>query len=315
MLDRDTAIHLVAGGVAGTTGAIVTCPLEVVKTRLQSSSSGFYPPPVNKELTSGHVTCKSFPKPEQRRRLCTGGYTRHALVALSHFGSSTPPGGSPYHSAPGIYQCIKYIVQNEGTRALFKGLGPNLVGVAPSRAIYFCAYSKSKIAFNAILTPDTPLVHVFSAFCAGFGDAFWMFCVLRCGCIEEWMKIVSLFGMLEHLNDGMLRFRGMHVDKSYLVREDQATTGPSVKQNHRDGMCAKDISTIGYPGILQRHRGLLRRNKRDCDTLCDLRGCEGLASDVQDSYDRRSQNVARFPRVHGGRLLLENNRVYHRLPP
>ena len=167
MFDRDTAIHLVAGGVAGTAGAIVTCPLEVVKTRLQSSSSGFYPPPVNKELTSGHVTCKSFPKPEQRRRLCTGGYTRHALVALSHFGS-TPPEGTPHSHSPGIYQCIRYIVQNEGTKALFKGLGPNLVGVAPSRAIYFCAYSKSKIAFNAILTPDTPLVHVFSAFCAGF---------------------------------------------------------------------------------------------------------------------------------------------------
>ncbi|XP_043601998.1 mitochondrial carrier protein Rim2 [Bombus pyrosoma] len=169
MLDRDTAIHLVAGGVAGTTGAIVTCPLEVVKTRLQSSSSGFYPPPVNKELTSGHVTCRSFPKPEQRRRLCTGGYTRHALVALSHFGASSSPGGSPHsHSAPGVYQCIKYIVKNEGTRALFKGLGPNLVGVAPSRAIYFCAYSKSKVAFNAIFPPDTAVVHVFSAFCAGF---------------------------------------------------------------------------------------------------------------------------------------------------
>ncbi|CAK9826696.1 Mitochondrial carrier protein Rim2 [Anthophora retusa] len=169
MWDRDTAIHLFAGGVAGTAGAIVTCPLEVVKTRLQSSSSGFYPPPINKELTSGHVTCKSFPKPEQRRRLCTGGYTRHALVALSHFGSSTSPGGSPHsHSAPGVYQCIRYIVQNEGTRALFKGLGPNLIGVAPSRAIYFCTYSKSKIAFNTILAPDTALVHVFSAFCAGF---------------------------------------------------------------------------------------------------------------------------------------------------
>lgn len=91
---------------------------------------------------------------------------RHALVALSHFGS-TPPEGTPHSHSPGIYQCIRYIVQNEGTKALFKGLGPNLVGVAPSRAIYFCAYSKSKIAFNAILTPDTPLVHVFSAFCAG----------------------------------------------------------------------------------------------------------------------------------------------------
>ncbi|GLV44923.1 hypothetical protein CBL_14505 [Carabus blaptoides fortunei] len=28
MTQRDTVIHLVAGGVAGTVGAIVTCPLE-----------------------------------------------------------------------------------------------------------------------------------------------------------------------------------------------------------------------------------------------------------------------------------------------
>ncbi|KZC09213.1 Solute carrier family 25 member 36-A [Dufourea novaeangliae] len=153
--------------MAGTVGAIITCPLEVVKTRLQSSS-GFYPPPVNKELTSGHVTCKSFHKPE-RKGLCNGGYTRHALVALSHFGVPRQPGSTPHpRSAPGIYQCIRYIVQNEGTRALFKGLGPNLVGVAPSRAIYFCAYSKSKVAFNEILPADTPIVHVLSAFCAGF---------------------------------------------------------------------------------------------------------------------------------------------------
>lgn len=94
---------------------------------------------------------------------------RHALIALSHFGAFASSGGSsPHsHSAPGVYQCIRYIVQNEGIRALFKGLGPNLVGVAPSRAIYFCAYSKSKVAFNAIFAPDTALVHVFSAFCAG----------------------------------------------------------------------------------------------------------------------------------------------------
>ncbi|XP_031830032.1 replication in mitochondria 2 isoform X2 [Nomia melanderi] len=93
----------------------------------------------------------------------------HVLVALSHFGVHSTPGGTPCtHSAPGIFQCIRYIVQNEGTRALFKGLGPNLIGVAPSRAIYFCAYSKSKVAFNTILPADTPIVHVFSAFCAGF---------------------------------------------------------------------------------------------------------------------------------------------------
>jgi len=34
-------IPLIAGGCGGTAGAVVTCPLEVVKTRLQSSNSGF----------------------------------------------------------------------------------------------------------------------------------------------------------------------------------------------------------------------------------------------------------------------------------
>ncbi|KAK0094186.1 hypothetical protein PV326_011620 [Microctonus aethiopoides] len=186
MSTRDTFIHLVAGGVAGTTGAIVTCPLEVVKTRLQSSTSQFYAPSGHKEFTSGHVTCKSVPASQQRRRLCTGGYTRYAIVALSHCGetsspssttppslrsSSTPPSphpAGPRHNPPGLIHCLKYIVKYEGIRALFKGLGPNLVGVAPSRAIYFCTYSQSKGFFNSFLPSDSPLVHVCSASCAGF---------------------------------------------------------------------------------------------------------------------------------------------------
>lgn len=51
---------------------------------------------------------------------------------------------------------------------MFKGLGPNLVGVAPSRAVYFCTYSHTKNFCNARLTPDTPVVHICSAACAGF---------------------------------------------------------------------------------------------------------------------------------------------------
>jgi solute carrier family 25 protein 33/36 len=57
----------------------------------------------------------------------------------------------------------------EGTKALFKGLGPNLVGVAPSRAIYFCTYSSVKSFCNeSFASPDTPWVHVCSAASAGF---------------------------------------------------------------------------------------------------------------------------------------------------
>ena len=31
------AIHFLAGGIGGTIGAVATCPLEVVKTRMQST--------------------------------------------------------------------------------------------------------------------------------------------------------------------------------------------------------------------------------------------------------------------------------------
>lgn len=52
------------------------------------------------------------------------------------------------HKLSSIY--FRHIVEAEGTRALFKGLGPNIVGVAPSRAIYFCAYSQTKSFLNSV---------------------------------------------------------------------------------------------------------------------------------------------------------------------
>ena len=65
---------------------------------------------------------------------------------------------------------LRHIWLNEGPRGLFRGLGPNLVGVAPSRAIYFWSYSTTKQAVNSRLPKpnrDTPFVHVISAASAG----------------------------------------------------------------------------------------------------------------------------------------------------
>ena len=59
---------------------------------------------------------------------------------------------------------------HEGPSGLFRGLGPNLVGVAPSRAIYFWSYSSTKQKLNRMLPApnrDTPFVHVVSAASAG----------------------------------------------------------------------------------------------------------------------------------------------------
>uniref|UniRef100_A0A8D0G5M1 Solute carrier family 25 member 36 n=1 Tax=Sphenodon punctatus TaxID=8508 RepID=A0A8D0G5M1_SPHPU len=70
--------------------------------------------------------------------------------------------------SPGPLHCLKMILQKEGPRSLFRGLGPNLVGVAPSRAIYFAAYSNCKEQLNNIFEPDSTQVHMTSAGVAGF---------------------------------------------------------------------------------------------------------------------------------------------------
>ncbi|XP_058452501.1 mitochondrial carrier protein Rim2 isoform X2 [Malaya genurostris] len=167
--ERDTFIHLFAGGIAGTAGAVVTCPLEVVKTRLQSSSASFiHSIPSRITVESGKLT--SGNEHHSRRRVCAStilNRRRPSVLAIPQCGISTSV------QSISIWQCLKHIVQTEGSRALFKGLGPNIVGVAPSRAIYFCAYSKAKNALNAhgIIPANSPLVHIMSASCAGFVSA------------------------------------------------------------------------------------------------------------------------------------------------
>ncbi|XP_053315297.1 solute carrier family 25 member 36 [Spea bombifrons] len=132
MSQRDTLVHLFAGGCGGTVGAILTCPLEVVKTRLQSSSVTFYISDVQLNTVNG------------------ASVNRVARVS------------------PGPLLCLKMILQKEGMRSLFRGLGPNLVGVAPSRAIYFAAYSSCKERLNHVFTADSTQVHMVSAGAAGF---------------------------------------------------------------------------------------------------------------------------------------------------
>uniref|UniRef100_A0A0B6Y5J1 Solute carrier family 25 member 36 n=1 Tax=Arion vulgaris TaxID=1028688 RepID=A0A0B6Y5J1_9EUPU len=158
MESSKNVIHLIAGGTAGTTGAVLTCPLEVVKTRLQSSKSAYV-------HVNVHTALRLLP-PQQVVTLSA----HNCHVAVS---SDTVLNRSKFRSkqSRGLIICLRHIVQTEGIRGLFKGLGPTLVGVAPSRAIYFGAYAHSKQALNNVLKPDTHFVHLCSAVAAGVSAA------------------------------------------------------------------------------------------------------------------------------------------------
>ncbi|KAI1705093.1 mitochondrial carrier protein domain-containing protein [Ditylenchus destructor] len=113
---NEPVIHFFGGAIGGTCGTCVTCPLEVIKTRLQSSH-------------------------------CKGRTSLPTFVAN--------------------------IIAKEGVGALYKGLLPNLIGVTPSKAAYFCTYSTSKRMWNesGYMVPDSALVHMTSALLGGFVTA------------------------------------------------------------------------------------------------------------------------------------------------
>uniref|UniRef100_A0A5F8GQE2 Solute carrier family 25 member 33 n=1 Tax=Monodelphis domestica TaxID=13616 RepID=A0A5F8GQE2_MONDO len=67
-----------------------------------------------------------------------------------------------------LLQVLKLILEKEGVKTLFRGFGPNLIGVAPSRAVYFACYSKAKDHLNGIFMPNSYTVHIISAGSAGF---------------------------------------------------------------------------------------------------------------------------------------------------
>ncbi|KAK6465368.1 mitochondrial carrier domain-containing protein [Scheffersomyces coipomensis] len=124
-------VHFVAGGIGGMVGAVVTSPLDVIKTRLQSDVY--------------HSMYNQTPK------------SKNPLIQTVQHLKET---GS----------VIRQLYINEGYRALFKGLGPNLVGVIPARSINFFTYgsTKSFITENFSNGQEATWIHLVSGINAGF---------------------------------------------------------------------------------------------------------------------------------------------------
>lgn len=130
-----------SGGISGTVGALITCPLEVVKTRLQSRQ--FHHSPT---LTSLNPVIN---------------FNGHSLTfrILS----------SPFRQVSGTVSILRTLAVNEGITALWKGIGATVVGVMPARAIYFSAYAKGKQLFGELNggNESSPIVHLGAAALAG----------------------------------------------------------------------------------------------------------------------------------------------------
>jgi solute carrier family 25, member 33/36 len=104
--------------------ATITCPLDVVKTRLQSD---FY--------RSQLRALRSSARPLQ-----TNGPLSLPQSGYRHFRETV--------------QILKTIYTHEGFRALFRGLGANVLGVVPARSINFYVYGNGKRLLNERFNPE-----------------------------------------------------------------------------------------------------------------------------------------------------------------
>ncbi|KAK0463354.1 mitochondrial carrier protein RIM2 [Armillaria novae-zelandiae] len=138
VLPPNAWLHLVAGGLGGMCGAIVTSPFDVVKTRLQSDL--FRVGATASVGGGGGVLVASVPK--------AGGLLWN-FVETGHI--------------------LRDIYRTESPRALFKGLGPSLVGIIPARSINFFTYGNGKAVIARTFNGgrENSYVHLCAAALAG----------------------------------------------------------------------------------------------------------------------------------------------------
>ncbi|KFG83055.1 mitochondrial carrier protein RIM2 [Metarhizium anisopliae] len=130
-------VHMMAGGVGGMTAATITAPLDVLKTRLQS------------DIYQAQLRAARMAKGQALAGL------NPARAALYHLTDTLDILGSVYRT--------------EGSRALFKGLGPNLVGIVPARSINFFVYGNGKRIISEYWNrgEEAPWVHLLAGVAAG----------------------------------------------------------------------------------------------------------------------------------------------------
>ncbi|PHH51127.1 Mitochondrial carrier protein RIM2 [Ceratocystis fimbriata CBS 114723] len=136
-------VHFVAGGAGGMAAAAFTAPLDVLRTRLQSD---FYKTQLlESRAANGHTS--------------TGGILHPVKAAGRHLNETL--------------QILANVWRTEGPRALFKGLGPNLVGVVPARSIHFYTYGNGKQMISEHLNNgrEAAWVHLSAAALAGVATA------------------------------------------------------------------------------------------------------------------------------------------------
>lgn len=90
-----------------------------------------------------------------------------------------------------VTHLLRNVARDEGLRALWRGLGPTLIGVVPARSIYFGTYNRGKQIYSEWLGSEGSSVHMLSAATAGIASA--------CATNPIWLVKTRMVGTFFHI--------------------------------------------------------------------------------------------------------------------
>uniref|UniRef100_A0A3Q3RD61 Solute carrier family 25 member 36 n=1 Tax=Monopterus albus TaxID=43700 RepID=A0A3Q3RD61_MONAL len=175
MSQRDTLVHLFAGGCGGTVGAILTCPLEVVKTRLQSSSITLYISEVQLSTVNGGSVARVAPPgplhclraiyfaaystaKEKLNGVLEPDSTQVHMVSSGMAGFTAITATNPIwliktrlqldarnrgEQRMNAFECMRRVYQMDGLRGFYRGMSASYAGISET-VIHFVIYESIK---------------------------------------------------------------------------------------------------------------------------------------------------------------------------
>lgn len=119
----------ISGACAGLVSSIITCPLDVVKTKLQAQTS----------------TRASSATPAQAKPLAAPGAVSHpSLIDDARRWGKASGAEEGQRVYKGLVGTLRTIYRDEGIKGFYRGLGPTIFGYLPTWAIYFTVYDGCK---------------------------------------------------------------------------------------------------------------------------------------------------------------------------
>jgi hypothetical protein len=145
-------LEILTGATAGGLAGVITCPLDVVKTRIQTQLHPTDRPPskvVHGKTgnISKHQSRSTYPSASTVRTLPNQRQVR--LISTSSPSTSTPKHGAPSLDTSSILTGLKLIYKTEGIAGWFRGVGPRLVWTSVQSGTMLVLYQALLRQFEA----------------------------------------------------------------------------------------------------------------------------------------------------------------------